>query len=64
MMLKVTNPFGLPLVYKARIYLLSRKKWVSTDVWPVAPGISGCETWQEFIISVGLGDRALQKRPS
>ena|SRR5664279_2898731 len=62
--LKVTNPFGLPLVYKASIFLLSWKKWVATDVYPVEPGIAGYETWQDIIISVGLGDWALQKSPS
>jgi len=64
MMLKVTNPFVQQLVYKVSIYLYSQKKWVSTDVWPVEPGVAGIETWQDIIISVGLGDWTLQKNPS
>jgi hypothetical protein len=56
MMLKVANPFDLPLIYKARIFLLSQKNWVATEVYPVEPGLSGFETWPDIIISIGLGD--------
>jgi hypothetical protein len=56
MLLKVTNPFGFPLLYKADIFPLAQKRWISTDVFPVYPRISGYETWQDIIISIALKD--------
>jgi len=53
-MLKMTNPFPYQFVYKAGIFLLSQKRWVSTDVYPVESGLSGYETWPDIIISIAL----------
>src|SRR6266446_2146379 len=54
-MLKVINPFSIQLMYKAKIFLLNQKKWVDTDVYPVEPGLTAFETWQDIITSIGLG---------
>jgi hypothetical protein len=62
MMLKVINPFDFQLIYKARVFLLSQKRWVSTDVYPVEPGLSSYETWPDIITSIGLGDWTLQRK--
>jgi hypothetical protein len=61
-MLKVANPFALPLVYKAHIFVLSQKRWVTTDVYPVEPLMSGYETWPDLITSIALYDWILQKK--
>jgi len=61
MMLTVVNPFRYNLVYQANIFLLNQQKWVKTNVYPVFAGISGIETWQDIIISAGLGGWAFQK---
>jgi hypothetical protein len=61
MMLKITNPLSYQLSYKATIFLLQNKKWVSTDVYPVPAGLSGFETWPEIITSIGLGKFVLSK---
>lgn len=55
MMLKVENPFKQTLVYQANIFILNHDKWVKTDVFPVRGGLSGYETWQDIITSIGLG---------
>jgi len=54
-MLQVKNPFSRPLIYKAKIFLLTQKKWVDTDVYPVDAGLSAFETWPDIITSIGLG---------
>jgi hypothetical protein len=54
MMLSVINPFPYQLIYKARMYILSQKRWVTTDVFPVEPGLSGYETWPDLITSIAL----------
>jgi hypothetical protein len=59
-MLEVKNPFPKKLIYKATIFLLQQKKWSVTDVFPVLPGISGFETWQDIISSIGLGGWSFQ----
>lgn len=56
MMLEVHNPFKLKLTYQAKMFLLSNKQWVNTDVYPVMPGLSGFESWSDIIISLGLGN--------
>jgi hypothetical protein len=56
MMLKMINPFPYKLFYKASIFILSQKKWISTDVYPVEARLSGYETWPDVITSIGLGD--------
>ena len=61
MMLSVSNPFKNRLSYKAKIYLLTTKKWVSTNVYPIEPGLSGFETWSDIIISIALDNWTLQK---
>jgi hypothetical protein len=61
MILKIQNPLPFKLVYKASIFLLKQKKWVETDVFPVMPKISGFETWQDIITSIGLGGWKLEK---
>ena len=61
MILKVTNPFAYKLSFKARIFLLDKKKWVNTDVNPLEPGESGFETWPDLITSVALGSWAFRK---
>lgn len=55
-MLQVKNPFSKPLTYKATIFLLKQKRWVDTNVYPVAAGLSAFETWPDIITSIGLGD--------
>jgi hypothetical protein len=60
MMLKVTNPFSKDLIYKATIFLLDKKKWIDTDVYPVYAGLSAFETWPNVIISIGLGSWAFK----
>lgn len=54
MMLEVQNPFPKNLIYDAKMFLLSNKKWVSTSIYPVMAGLSGFETWTDIIISLGL----------
>ena len=54
-MLQVKNPFASPLTYKAKIFLLTQKKWIDTNVYPVEPGLSAFETWPDIITSIGLG---------
>lgn len=54
-MLSVKNPFEKKLVYEATIYLIKPKKWVSTDVYPVEPGLVGIELWPDLISSIGIG---------
>jgi hypothetical protein len=61
-MLKIANPFPYQLVYKARIFMLSSKKWASTDVLPVEPRLSAYETWPDIIISIALQDWTFQKK--
>ena len=61
MILKIVNPLPFKIVYKASIFLLKQKRWVVTDVFPVMPGISGMETWQDIITSIGLGGWTLEK---
>jgi hypothetical protein len=56
MMLTVKNPFPFKLIYEMKIFLLSSKKWVDTDVYPVEPGLSGIEVWQDIITSIALGN--------
>ena len=56
MMLKRTNTFSAQLNYKAKIFLLNQKKWIDTNVYPVLPGISAFEMWQDVITTIGLGD--------
>jgi hypothetical protein len=56
MMLQIKNPFSKQLIYKAKIFLLTQKKWVNTDVYPVEPQLSAFETWPDIITSIGLGD--------
>jgi len=59
-MLQIKNPFSSPLTYKARIFLLTQKKWVDTSVYPVESGLSAFETWPDIITSIGLGDWKLK----
>jgi hypothetical protein len=54
MMLKVQNPFKQQLIYEALMYVMNGKKWVSTDVLPVEPGLFGYETWPDVITSIAL----------
>ena len=54
MMLEVQNPFPKNLIYDAKMFLLSNKKWVSTSIYPVMAGLSCFETWTDIIISLGL----------
>jgi len=54
MMLEVQNPFPKNLIYDAKMFLLSNKKWVNTSIYPVMAGLSGFETWTDIIISLGL----------
>lgn len=61
-MLNVTNPFAIPLVYKALIFLMSQKRWVSTDVYPVEARLSGYETWPDIITSIALSEWTFQKK--
>jgi hypothetical protein len=61
-MLKVTNPFHYRLIYKAKIFLLTKNKWTDTDVLPVEAGISGFEAWPQVITSIVLSDWKIQKK--
>jgi hypothetical protein len=54
MMLEVHNPFPKNLIYDAKMFLLSNKKWINTSIYPVMAGLSGIETWTDIIISLGL----------
>ncbi len=54
MMLEVQNPFPKNLIYDAKMFLLSNKKWVNTSIYPVMEGLSGIEIWPDIIISLGL----------
>jgi hypothetical protein len=54
MMLEIQNPFSEELTYHAKMFLLKNMRWVNTDVYPVAAGLSGFETWNDIIISLGL----------
>ena len=56
MMLEIHNPFLKNLTYEAKMFLLRTKKWNDTDVYPVMAGISGIETWNDIIISLGLSN--------
>jgi len=60
MMLKVINPFSQTLSYKAMILLLNQKKWEPTSILPVPAGLTGYETWQDIIISIGIGGWTLE----
>ena len=61
MMLKITNPLPYTLSYQASIFLLNKKKWVSTNVLPVPARLSGFETWPDIITSIGLGNFSFNK---
>jgi hypothetical protein len=54
MMLTIHNPFSEKLIYKATMSTLTNKNWVTTDVYPVEPGLSGIEIWPDIILSLGL----------
>jgi hypothetical protein len=56
MILEVQNPFPKNLTYEAKMFLLSKKNWVNTSIYPVMAGLSGFETWTDIIISLGLGN--------
>ena len=56
MMLEVQNPFPKNLIYDAKMFLLTNKKWVNTSIYPVMAGLSGIEIWTDIIISLGLGN--------
>ena len=60
MMLKISNPFDKTLTYAASIFLLNHSKWVKTSVIPVAPGLSSFESWPDVILSIGIGNWALE----
>jgi hypothetical protein len=60
-MLKITNMLSWDLRYDATMYLLKQKRWVKTDVYPVKAGLAGIETWQDIIVSLGLGNWKLEK---
>jgi hypothetical protein len=56
MMLQIQNPFSKNLTYEAKMFLLTPKKWVNTDVYPIGAGLSGIETWPDIIISLSLSN--------
>jgi hypothetical protein len=60
MMLNVKNPFPYQLIYKARMYILTQKRWVSTDVYPVESGLSSYETWPDLLTSIALNGWTLK----
>lgn len=60
-MLQIKNPFSSQLIYKAKIFLLTQKKWADTNVYPVEPRLSAFETWPDIITSIGLGDWTFKK---
>lgn len=55
MMLKIQNPFPKNLTYIAKMFLLKQNKWIDTNVYPIAAGLSAYETWPDIITSLGLG---------
>jgi len=61
MMLTIHNPFPEKLIYTATMSTLRNKKWVTTDVYPVEPGLSGIEIWPDIILSLGLGHWEFKK---
>jgi hypothetical protein len=56
MMLEIKNPFKYDLEYKALIYLMEHKKWVSTNVLPVKANLLSYETWPDIIITMALSE--------
>ena len=54
MMLKVTNPFGKVLEYKAIMYIVGQDNWINTTISPVQPKLTGYETWPDVIITLVL----------
>lgn len=61
MMLSIKNPFDKDLNYKALIYLMEHKKWVSTSVLPVVAGKVSFETWPDIIVTIALTNWTLKK---
>ncbi|MGC4036367.1 MAG: hypothetical protein QM764_10410 [Chitinophagaceae bacterium] len=55
MTLKIHNPFQKELKYQAVIFILNKKKFISTNVYPVGAGLDGIEIWQDLITTIGLG---------
>jgi hypothetical protein len=59
-LLKVSNPFSKPLIYKARIRTKPMGKYSETSIMPVYPKIFGMEMWPEKIESMILYDFELK----
>jgi hypothetical protein len=59
-MLQIQNPFKQNLIYKSKIFLLQRRAWVDTNVYPVRAGLASFETWPDIITSIALGDWTFQ----
>lgn len=60
MMLSVFNPFDRELEYSAIIGLLLYGKSVETDVWDIAAGTTGYETWPDLINTIALDNWKLK----
>ena len=56
MMLKIENPFPKDLSYNATMFLFKQNRWVNTNVYPVTAKLSAFETWNDIIITLGLGN--------
>lgn len=59
MMLSIKNPFDKIINYSADICLLKYSKWVTTDVYDIAPCIVGYEIWPDLISSIALSNFCL-----
>ena len=62
MMLKVKNPFGKFLNYKAQMFILGRNDWIPTSIIPVYPKISSFEIWNDIILSLVLMEWRLETK--
>ena len=60
MILSVTNPFAKNLEYHSQIHLMKYKKWVTTSVLPVKPGLVSYENWPDIITTIVLYDLRLK----
>jgi hypothetical protein len=60
MILTISNPFGKYLTYKANMNLMKLKRWVETDVLPVAPHLLSKEMWSDVITTIAVSDLYLK----
>jgi hypothetical protein len=60
MKLRITNPLGKTLKYKAKTLSSNSDKWISANVQPVNPGATQTEAWKDVVVKLMLTDWELE----